>query len=201
MHESTRSDRVVQGMSLIIAPLLFGVSTFLWRDGEYGAYGGTIVVVATVLWIAAFIGLFSLLKSKTPVYASIGLMFAIAGCVSGAGFGFADAYNEIFSISHQRYLKQLESYPTVAGLLLFWTGPLFPLTLLILGIVLIKTKTLPIWVGLMISISGVAFPLSRIPRIVWIAHCCDLIMFIPLCYIGCVYLSQGDMKRPAMVTK
>ncbi|HTE23214.1 hypothetical protein [Flavitalea sp.] len=187
MQETSRINRIVWGISMICAPLLFGISTFLWRDGQYGAYGGTFVVMATVFWIAAFIGLFDLLKSKTPVYASLGLFIAIAGCISGANFGFAGAYNDIFSISHAHYLEQLAAFPAVAGILLFWSGPIFPLSLFVLGIVLVRTKSAPVWTGILISISGLAFPLSRIPRIEWIAHVCDALMFIPFCYLGFVY--------------
>jgi hypothetical protein len=192
MQEATRINRIIWGISMICAPLLFGMSTFLWRDGQYGAYGGTLVVLGTVFWIAAFMGLFDLVKSKTPIYASIGLFIAIAGCVSGASFGFAGAYNDIFSISHKHYLEQLSEYPAVAGILLFWSGPIFPLSLLVLGIVLIKTSSVPTWAGILISLSGIAFPLSRIPRIEWIAHVSDVLMFIPLGYLGFMYV-LGNM--------
>jgi hypothetical protein len=194
MQEVTKINRVVWGISMICAPLLFGMSTFLWQDGQYGANGGTMVVVATVFWIASFMGLFELLKFKTPVYASIGLLVAIAGCVSGANFGFAGAFNDIFSISHQHYLEQLSEFPAVAGILLFWSGPIFPLSLFVLGIVLIKTKSVPSWAGILISLAGIAFPLSRITRVEWIAHLCDGLMFIPLCFLGFKYI-LGSMPH------
>jgi hypothetical protein len=199
MQEATRINRFIWGISMICAPLLFGISTFLWKDGQYGAYGGTVVVMATVFWITAFIGLFDLLKSKTPVYAPVGLFIAVAGCISGAGFGFAGAYNDIFSISHEYYLEKLATVPAVSGILLFWTGPIFPLSLFVLGIVLVKTKSVPNWAGILISISGIAFPLSRIPRIEWIAHICDALIFIPCCYLGFLYilgtLPAGKMQK------
>jgi hypothetical protein len=57
----------------MIAPLLQAITTFFWEDGEYGVNGGTILFIACVFWITAFIGLFGLLKDKMPYYANLGL--------------------------------------------------------------------------------------------------------------------------------
>ena len=124
---------------MICGPLLFGISTFLWQDGQYGAYGGT----------------------------------------------------------HTHYLEELAAFPTIAGILLFWSGPIFPLSLLVLGIVLVRTKAVPSWAGVLISISGITFPLSRIPRVEWIAHVSDLLMFVPFCYLGLVF-RLGKMQAATL---
>ncbi|MEZ4621976.1 MAG: hypothetical protein R2867_41595 [Caldilineaceae bacterium] len=53
-------------------------------------------------------------------------------------------------------------YPLPFNLTLFWPGPLFPLTLLVLGVLYWYTKTTPWWVALLLAAGGIAFPLSRI---------------------------------------
>ena len=191
MRNETRiyqPERKLWGVSLISAPLIFAASTFFWEKGEYGVNGGTILAIATVFWITAFMGLFSLLKDKMPRYAVWGLLIAIAGCISGANFGFVGVYSAVFNISHQTYLEEFAKYPVSANTLLFWSGPLFPLSLLVLGIMLIRTKAVPVWTGIVISLAGILFPVSRIPRIEWIAHIADALLLIPLCFLGFRFL-------------
>ena len=183
------------GLSLIIAPLIFGISTFFWQNGEYGVNGGTMLAVATIFWILAFMGLFDLLKEKSPRYATWGLLIAIAGCISGANFGFVGVYSEVFNISHQNYIQQLSKYPVSANILLFWSGPLFPLSLLVLGIMLGKTRSVPLWVAISISVAAILFPLSRIPRIEWIAHLADGLLMVPLAFTGWKYLFKNNSGK------
>ena len=164
--------------------MLFGASTFFWTDGEYGVTGGTVLALATVFWIMAFITLFDKLKSEMPLYTSIGLVVAIYGCIAGNNFGMVGVFSEAFDISHDTYLNAASEYPLGFNLLLFWSGPLFPLSLLVLGVNLMRKKVVPPWVGIMICLGAIAFPASRIPRIEMMAHAADLLIAIPLIFIG-----------------
>jgi hypothetical protein len=174
----------ISSLSLVIAPLLFGASTFFWTNGEYGVTGGTVLALATVFWIMAFVTLFDKLKPEMPLYSSIGLVIAIYGSISGNNFGMVGVFSEAFDISHDTYLNKASEYPLGFNLLLFWAGPLFPLSLFVLGINLMRKKVVPGWVGIMICLGAIAFPLSRIPRIEMIAHAADLLIAIPLISIG-----------------
>jgi len=176
------------GASLIIAPLLFSASTFFWKNGEYGVTGGTIMTLSIVFWIPAFIALFNKLKDKMPGYCSIGLLVAIYGCISGVSFGFVGVFSEAFNISHQTYLEAASRYPLSFNLIFFWSGPLFPLSLLVLGINLVRKKVIPAWAGILICLGAISFPVSRIPRIELIAHIADVLLAIPLIFIGYSYI-------------
>jgi hypothetical protein len=180
------------GISLIVAPLLQFVSSFFWKNGEYSVTGGTLLIFSLIFWIAALMGLFSLLQEKTPVYAAWGLLIAIYGCISGVNFGFVGVFTSIMDISHESYLEGFSKYPVTAGLLLFQSGPLFPLSLLVLSIMLIRYKTVPLWVGLLIGLGAIAFPLSRIPRIALLAHLTDLLLLLPLSYLGWTFLRKKN---------
>lgn len=182
----------LSSVSLVLAPLLFAASTFLWKGGEYGVAGGTILALSCVLWIAAFNLLFSKLKTQMPLYASVGFLFAIWGCVSGANFGLVAVVLEVFHISHDAYLKAAAEFPLSFNLLLFWSGPLFPLSLLILSINLLRKKFIPAWVGICIMIGALAFPVSRILRINWIAHLTDLLLAVPFVFMGIKYILNVD---------
>jgi len=45
-------------------------------------------------------------------------------------------------------------------------------------------RSVPGWISILFCVAAVAFPLSRIPRIAWMAHVADLAMFIPCYAIG-----------------
>ena|ERR1700754_5002557 len=185
----------VLGLSAIIAPLLFGISTFFWENGEYGVTAATILCLSMVFWIPALIAVFGLLKKEMPYYYLIGLLIAIYGCcMGGIGFGLLGYFTTIFSIPHQTYLKTLEQYPISSGLLLFWAGPLFPLSLLVLGINLIIKRVTERWLGAVLCLAAIAFPLSRISRIETLAHLADLLLAIPFMVIGFRYFNKAGKQ-------
>ena len=180
-------------MALIIAPILFAASTFFWIKGEYGVAAATLGIVSLFFWIPALTGAFSLLKNKMPRYATYGLWIAVFGCISGVCFMFLGYLTIIFNISHTEYLQKLSEYPVSSQLLLFATGPLFPLSLLVLGITLLRTKAVAAWIAILLFIGAIAFPASRIPRIEWIAHIADLLLLIPTAAIGLVLLKKNNI--------
>ena len=192
-EQTTPFGRKLAGASLVAAPLLLSFSTFFWQKGEYGVTGGTLLVLSQVFWIVTFTTLFNSLKTVMPQYASIGLLVAIYGCISGALFGFVGVFSAAFDISHQSYLQAAAAYPLSFNLLLFWAGPLFPLSLLVLGINLIRKHVVPVWTGVLICLGAIAFPLSRIQRVEVLAHAADVLLAVPLIYIGLLYL-VNDLK-------
>ena len=182
------------GAALIIAPLLFGASTFFWQGEEYGITGGTLLVLSMIFWIPAFMALFLPLTTALPVYSSIGFLLALWGCISGATFGFAGVVLEAFHISHAAYLQAAADHPLAFNLLLFWPGPLFPLSLLVLGIMLLRKRKIKRWAGILICLGTLAFPVSRILRIEGLAHLADLLLAVPLVYLGLQHLFLAREK-------
>jgi len=172
------------GVSLILAPFLQFVSSFYWVNGEYGVTGGTILVLSVVFWIPALIVLFDWVKFKMPNYAAWGLLIAIFGFVSGADFAMLGVMSEIFNITHASYLEGFAKYKVSADILLFQSGPLAPLSLIVLGMVLLRVKSIDAWIAILIIAGGIAFPLSRISRIPWAAHVADILLLIPLSISG-----------------
>ena len=192
--KSAQLEKKVEGFCLIFAPLLFSASTFFWQNGEYGIKAATLIILSMFLWIPSLIGLFSLIKDSMPRYAVWGLWIAVFGCVSGVCFAFLGYLTTVFNISHYQYLDSLSKCPVTSQILLFASGPLFPLSILILGIVLSFRRVVNPWVGLMFCLSAIAFPLSRIPRIEWIAHLADVCLFIP-----CVIIAMKILRNTKAV--
>ena len=179
-----QGNQTVYGLSLFLAPLLMFISGFFWVNGEYGVTGGTILILSTVFWILAMIYLFGLLNTRIPGIAQWGLLTAIFGFFSGGLFGFVGVLTEIFGISHQTYIDAFAEYPVSTGLLLFWSGPLAPLSLILLGVLYLRNKTTKSWVAIMLIVGGLAFPASRISRNEWLAHLAEIALLIPLCYLA-----------------
>ena len=177
------------GVSLILAPFLQFISSFYWINGEYGVTGGTILVLSIVFWIPALIALFDLVKFKMPNYAAWGLLIGIFGFVSGADFAMVGVMSEIFNFTHASYLEGFAKYKVSADILLFQSGPLAPLSLIVLGIVLLRIKSIDTWIAVLILAGGIAFPLSRISRLQWAAHIADILLLIPLSVTGLKILS------------
>ena len=177
--KSSQLEKRVEGFCLIMAPLLFAASTFFWQDGEYGVEAAILIIFSMFFWIPALTGLFSLVKNEMPLYAVWGLWIAVFGCISGVCFAFLGYLATIFNISHEEYLNLLSHYPVTSQILLFGSGPLFPLSILVLGINLMLKGSVPAWIGISFCGAAIAFPLSRIPRVEWVAHIADLAMLIP----------------------
>jgi hypothetical protein len=193
--ETRKAQRRLWGLSLILAPALFAASTFFWIHSsgriEYGVIGGTIIAVASVFWIPAFIGLFDLVEERLPRYATWGLLAAIYGCIGGAAFGLEGVFAEAFRIPHDVRREAWTQFPMMFNLTFFWPGPLFPLSLLVLGATLIRTKSIPWWSGVLMCLAAIAFPVSRIPRLSIVAHAADALMLIPLAYTGLIFLKSS----------
>lgn len=171
-------------------------STFWWRQGEYTTTAATLLILSTYFWLAAFKALFSLTAPALPRYSVYGLWIAYAGCLSGCCFAFLGYMADVLQVTHQQYLAALTRHPVSSQLLLFATGPLFPLSILIYGLVAIRVRTLPAVIGLLLCAGAVAFPLSRITRIPWIAHLADALVLIPCLTIALLPLSSRTRHRP-----
>src|SRR3954469_7893981 len=177
--KSSQLEKKVEGFCLIVAPVLFAASTFFWRNGEYGVEAAILIIFSMFFWIPALTGLFSMIKNETPRYAVWGLWIAVFGCISGVCFAFLGYLATIFNISHDQYLKLLSHYPVTSQVLLFGSGPLFPLSILVLAITLVLKRSVPVGIGILFCLAAIAFPLSRIPRVEWMAHIADLAMLVP----------------------
>ncbi len=165
--------------SLIFAPLCTVIGQFFWHDGVLGITAGIWQVYSYFFWIFAFQLMFQQLETTLPRYASIGFFVAVFSCIGGNNFGVEGIYSELMEV---RDLAALDALHTklggAAAFYLFLPGLLFPLSLLVLGINLIRTKTIPMWVGILFCVSAIGFPLSRIPRIDLIAHADNLLLLI-----------------------
>jgi hypothetical protein len=176
---SLQLERRLEGFCLIIAPLLLASSTFYWHQGEYGVESATLLIPSLFFWIPALKCLFALVDRKTTWYPVVGYWIAVFGCISGVCFAFLGYLTTIFNIPHREYLSELGKYPVTSQILLFASGPIFPLSLFILGIILMSKKAIQNWIAVLLCAGAILFPVSRIARVEWLAHVADIIFFVP----------------------
>lgn len=153
------------------------LSTFFWNtDGRYSINGSVIIILSMVFWAAGLQGVFALFNERNPWYARIGMLYAMYGCFGGAGFGFEGLYSAIFPLGNKIGIAAYEKFPLQLNLALYWSGPAFPLSMLVLGILLISRKFASPLVGTLVILGAIAFPISRIARIDWVAHLADFVL-------------------------
>jgi hypothetical protein len=178
--ETLQADRRFWFLCLIIGQIIETSSTFFWLDtGRHTINGSVLVILGMVFWMVGFIGLFDFFKERNPWYSKIGLLYAFYGCLGGIAFGFEGFYSEAIG-GNKIGVDIFAQFPLQTNLILFWAGPAFPLSLLLLGIMMIVRKVQPTWISILIVIGAIAFPVSRISRTEWIAHLADVILLLPL---------------------
>ena len=157
--------------STILAPMLLAISQFFWVGHVLNSTAAALQVLSFLFWIFAFQGMFEQIKDPYPKYAVWGFFLAVYGCLAGNNFGlegiFIDAFNNLVPDSTVRFNGKVGNAALIA---FFLPGALAPLSWLILGVLFVIQKKIPLWLGLVIAVAAVGFPLSRIPRILWLAH-------------------------------
>ncbi len=193
--EAVHFERKVWGICLIGAPLLMALGTFFWQGGRLGVVGGTIQVYAAALWIPALLGLYGLLRDRMPRFAVLGGLLSIYASLGGNNFGMDGIYGGAFRAAGASD-AMLGALPGAMGLALPLTllvpGIFFPLNLLILGLALGRAKVVPTWWAGLLCLGAVAFPASRIPRIELLAHVADLLLLVPLVWLGWRQVTQSN---------
>ena len=175
----SRPDRLTtfDSACLIAGQLALSASTFFWNaDGSYSVNSATIIILSMLFWAVGLQGLFGMFKDENPWYARLGLLYAMYGCLGGIAFGFEGLFGEIFQSESKIGLSAYEKFPLQMNLVLFWSGPAFPLSMLVLGGFLIYRKKATALTGVLLIVGAIAFPVSRIMRVEWIAHLADLVL-------------------------
>ncbi|GAA0941620.1 hypothetical protein [Virgisporangium aurantiacum] len=164
--------------ALVLGPTGSALATYFWTDGRYGATGGTILVLAMVVWAYGLIGLLDAVRPYAPRYVALALPVFLYGIMGGAAFGFQGVFEDIFHRSADASLDALADHPFAANLLLWIPGPVMPLSLFALGALLGRKRLVPLWAAALLCAGALAFPLSRIPRIDLIANLADALLVV-----------------------
>jgi hypothetical protein len=184
MNGLSKTDSFFWGVCLVVGQGISTLSSFFWADnGRHTINGSVLVILGMIFWAVGFIGLFSLFREKNPWYSRLGLLYAFYGCLGGIGFGFEGLYSIILGVE-KIGVEAHQKFPLHMNLVLFWSGPAFPLTVLIMGILFLIRRITPLWIALLFIAGAISFPVSRILRLPWTAHVADFLLLIPVIFIS-----------------
>ena len=188
-----KAEPFTYALALTAGQLLSGLSVFFWSDsGRHTPDASVLTILSMVFWSYGFVGLFGLFKQKSPWYSRLGLMYAFYGCLGGIAFGFEGLYSAIFSIHDKMGVEAYGRFPLQMNLVLFWSGPAFPITLLLFGIMFIAKKIDSSWIGILFIVGAVAFPISRVSRLGYIAHLADVILLVPIIIVSLRWIGEKN---------
>jgi hypothetical protein len=195
MPDATRPARILFGVCLIAAPVLQAASTLFWSGMSAGLIGGVLMLYAFAFWIGVFVAFAVRLYPRMPRFALLAASLGVVGAVAGTNFGVEGIVEGILGIPDltARLLEGAQAADATAVTLAFFApGLLFPLMLLVFGVALARAKEIPLWCGTLLCLGGVAFPLSRIPHIQWVASGADLVILVPLLWLASQSFRAGD---------
>ncbi len=108
---------------------------------------------------------------------------------------------ETFRLPEKAGVEASELFPLQFNLVLYQSGPAFPLSLLILGIVLAYRKIVTWPAGILLSLSGITFPVGRILRKVELAHATDFLLLTAVVWIAFQVLNKGTQPISKVKTQ
>jgi hypothetical protein len=112
---------------------------------------------------------------RVPRLAAVALLLGMAGCGGVVGYGF----NTIaVGLGGADLIDATGAAAVLKPLGLFW-----PLAVLLLGIGLLRARRVPLVCGLGITVAALAYPVSRIGNIAWLAVAVDVVLLICLAAI------------------
>jgi hypothetical protein len=192
------SHNLFWAICLIGGQSLECASTFFWNDeGRHTPLGATMVILGMVLWIAGFVRIFEWFRNTNPWFFRIGLLYAIYGCVGGIAFGFEGLFSAIYGLE-KIGVEAHQEHPLLMNLVMFWAGPAFPLSIVLVGALIWHKRLFAVYVPLLMIIGGLAFPISRITRLTLVAHAADLILLIPIVIISLHLINEKAVSKSGL---
>lgn len=182
----------------VVAPILMLASTIAYlTEGEgmnEGELGGAIQVWAAIAYGIALVGFARMLESKAPRGALVLTVLTLVGVAGAVGYGIDSIQAAVFGTESIQ-----ETSSAAAPLALQIPGGCFPLSLVVLGVLLARTATVPAVLGYGLAVGAVLFPASRIPDVEALAVASDGIVLVALTAIT-ASLVRADRPVPQPAT-
>ena len=165
------------------APVLLLLSTIAYlANGEgmnNGEAGGAIQVWGFAAYGVAIVGLCRLFEAERPGASVAWMVVGLLGVAGGVGYGIDSIQAALVS---GESMQEMES--AAASLSLQAPGLLFFIALIAIGVLLLRTATVPRWSALAVIVGAVLFPASRMPDIEALAVASDVVLVLALVPIG-----------------
>jgi hypothetical protein len=201
---ANRLQEKIAGVCLIAGVLLMAPVTFCEYAQGTRFMAGALGLFLYALLLPGLLGVARLLREAAPRLSVVAGLLATFGCVSGATFQTAILHEwaaraagtpeaqvtAIMAVTEERV------FPVLVTL-----GILFPVSLVTLGVGLLRTGAAPGWAAALLVIGAIAFPVGHIGSIQLVSHAAETLMLIPLIWIGLRFLTSPSTRGvtvPAM---
>jgi hypothetical protein len=172
---------------LIAGGLLVATGTFLEVGAGLPFGAGIVGMIAYICLIPALLGVARLLREPAPRLSVVGGLLATIGCVGAVTFQTAILHEWAARMAGTPEATLLAINEVVEGRLfpvLVLFSILFPISLIVLGVGLFQTGVVPKWVPTLLGFGALIFPVGHIGSIQLIMHLADLLLLVPLAWIG-----------------
>lgn len=183
----------VFGIAIIVGPLLLLASTVAYvTAGEgvnEGVLGGTVGVWSVLALGIAFVGLLRLVEPHAPRAAVVLTVIALIGFPAGVAFNVDAVFVGLIPDLRDEIDDAMTGGDAIAIFAFLPWGLFAPLTLVLTGIVLWRTRAVARWSAILLVAGGVLFVASRPERIDVLAVIADLVIIAGMAPIGWALLS------------
>lgn len=192
------------GIAVIAAPLLelaSSVAYLVSGDGiNEGVLGATIGVWAAFALVIAFVGILRLLERRAPRAAPILTLFTLTGLSAGIAVSMDVIFASLLGPELNPVVDaRIDEQPVAILALLPWIW-FAPVSLVLVGIFLWRTRTTAWWTGALLIAGGILFVVSRMERIGPLALVTDAVLIAALVPIGWAILTHTRTADRPMVT-
>ncbi len=204
LSKTDNRRRIITGASAVLIGVAFllnmldGLMTGMFAPSQTMiALAGYKAVLNAVLMIAAVFGISQLLRARADWIGLLGGAFALIGWTASARIGVliqltALSESGVAAVSPNLSEVLMQSAPAV------WTsivpiGIFFPIGLLTLGLALAWARPVHWWIGLLLALGGILFPIGRAAGQVWAIIACDIILGAAFALIGWQILTRPEL--------
>lgn len=146
--------------------MLYAVSTLNWQDdGTYGITGAVWMAGALVCWLYGLNAVYDRLAARWPRFTAVARLVLAAGVAGGIAFAVRGFYDGALGLTRDASIQVLDDHQVASQQLLFFLpGPLFPASLVIMGVALTRARLVHPALGVALAATGVIFPVTTILR-------------------------------------
>jgi len=192
---ATNLRRQIAGVSLILAPVLMLVADALWFGAGMTMTGLVMWKVVFLIYLLAILGMVHLLRRNADRLGLAAGLLAFTGLMTGPSLVTLRQVNQATldaglsaNIVEQVSNAIANNFPIMATSAYF-TGPAFPLGLILFGVGLYRVRVMPKWAAALLILSGILYPIGRIGGILPVIFVCDVVAVIAMGLIGWRILS------------
>ena len=202
--QASNNRRIIAGASMIVMALIFLANTltgFMTRPASLSpalvAVAGFIAVTGAVLMTASILGLSHLLRSRADGVGLSGATCALVGWAVSTRISSVIQLDAVLRAGVEGVpASALESVFKSAPLVwasMFPVGLFFPAGLITLGIALFYWRPVNRWLGLLLALGGVLFPIGRAAGVAPAVVACDIVLATAFASIGWQILSRPEV--------